>query len=92
MSLSTIVEGSVPLTGHARTRMQQRGIRPGALEALFDLGRSCHLHSKGRELMYFGKNARKGLSDERLSRIYAVLARDGTVITVGHRYRRVKGA
>ena len=72
--------------------MQQRGIRTDALEALLDHGRSCHLHSKGRELVYLGKKARKGLSDERLSRIYAVLGPDGKVITVGHRYRRVKGA
>ncbi|HEX6321172.1 MAG TPA: hypothetical protein VFZ84_20085 [Burkholderiales bacterium] len=38
-----------------------------------------HLHSEGRELVHFRK-------------IYAVLGPDGTVITVGHRYRRVKGA
>lgn len=92
MSLTTIFDGSVSLTDHAQARMQQRGIRPDALEALLDYGRSCHLHTKGRELLYLGKKARKGLSDERLSRIYAVLGRDGTVITVGHRYRRVKGA
>lgn len=92
MSLAISLDGSVSFTSHARARMQQRGIRPDALEALFDLGRSCHLHSKGRELVYFGKKARKGLSDERVSRIYAVLGPDGKVITVGHRYRRVKGA
>ena len=72
--------------------MQQRGIRPEALEALLDLGRVQPLRTQGREMVYFGKKARKGLSNERLSRIYAVLAADGTVITVGHRYRRVKGA
>jgi hypothetical protein len=67
--------------------MQQRGIRPDALEALFDLGRVCHLHSQGRELVYLGRKARKGFPN-----IYAVLGANGTVITVGHRYRRVKGA
>lgn len=81
-----------PLTSHARSRMQQRGIRSEALEALLDLGRVQPLRTQGREMVYFGKKARKGLSDERLARIYAVLAADGTVITVGHRYRRVKGA
>ena len=86
MSPRLSIEGRLPMTGHARTRMQQRGIRPNALEALFDLGRSCHLHSQGRELVYFGSKARKGLPN-----IYAVVA-DGKVITVGHRYRRVKGA
>lgn len=76
----------IPVTGHARTRMQQRGIRADALEALLDFGRSRHLHSEGRELVYFNKKARK-----RFPNIYAVVA-DGTVITVGHRYRRVKEA
>ena len=86
MSLRLSFEGRLPMTGHARTRMQQRGIRAGALEALFDRGRSRHLHSEGRELVYFGKKARQGFPN-----IYAVVA-DGTVITVGHRYRRVKEA
>ena len=72
--------------------MQQRGIRPEALEALLDLGRVQPLRTQGREMVYFGKKARKSLSNERLSRIYAVVAADGTVITVGHRFRRVKEA
>ena len=92
MSAPISFEGSFAMTGHARTRMQQRCISRGALEALLDFGRSTHLHTRGRELLYLGKKARKGLSDERLSRLYAVLGSDGTVITVGHRYRRVKGA
>ena len=87
MSLRTIVEGSFPLTGHARTRMQQRGIPADALVALLDHGRVCHLHSQGCELVYFGKKARK-----RFPNIYAVVGGNGTVITVGHRYRRVKEA
>ena len=48
MSPPTIFEGSFAMTGHARTRMQQRGIRRDALEALLDLGRSRHLHSAPR--------------------------------------------
>jgi hypothetical protein len=69
----------IPFTDHARARMQQRGIRFEALEELFERGRVCHLHSEGRELVHFRK-------------IYAVLGSDGTVITVGHRYRRVRAA
>jgi hypothetical protein len=34
---------------HARSRMQQRGIRPEALEALLDLGRVQPLRTQGRE-------------------------------------------
>jgi hypothetical protein len=81
--------------------MQQRGIRPDALEALLDCGSARYLHSKGRELMFFDKKARSRLAKEdaasarepdRLRRTYAIVGSDGIVITVGHRYRRVKEA
>lgn len=64
-------------------------------------GRVRHLHTQGRELVFFDKKARKRLTKDRpgaarearrLSHTYAVLGSDGTVITVGHRYRRVKEA
>jgi hypothetical protein len=89
------------LTAHARARMQQRGIRPDALAALLDFGSARHLHSKGRELVFFDRKARARLSKAnpaaareaaRLRRTYAILGSDGTVITVGHRYRRVTRA
>src|SRR5437773_9117830 len=50
------------LTHHARARMQQRGIRPEAVEALLDFGCARHLHSKGRELVFFDKKARARLA------------------------------
>lgn len=80
-----------PFTDHARARMQQRGIRPDAIEALLDYGCARHLHSDGRELLFFDKKARARLAKASLRRTYAILA-GGTVITVGHRYRRVKEA
>ena len=82
------------LTHHARARMQQRGIRAEAIEALLDFGCAHHLHSKGRELVFFDKKARARLAKAnpgaareagRLRRTYAILGSDGTVITVGHR-------
>ena len=85
-------------TDHARARMQQRGIRPAALEALLDFGSARHLHVKGREMVFFDKAARARLfrgnpaaarEAERLCRTYAMVGRDGAVVTVGHRYRRV---
>jgi hypothetical protein len=88
-------------TEHARARMQQRGIRPAAIEALVHYGCARPLHSKGRELVFFDKKARVRLEKDdpgaareagRLRRTYAVLGSDGTVITAGHRYRRVKRA
>lgn len=80
--------------------MQQRGIRARSLEALLDFGSARHLHSEGRELVFFDKKARSRLARagaaardaDRLRRAYAIVASDGTVITVGHRYRRVKEA
>jgi hypothetical protein len=86
------------LTPRARTRMQQRGIRPEALEALLDYGRVRHLHQGGREILFFDKKARARLARanpdaareaERLTRTYAIVGSNGVVITVGHRYRRV---
>src|SRR6266480_6245816 len=90
-----------PLTHHARARMQQRGIRPEAIAALLDFGSARHLHSKGRELVFFDKKARTRLAKAdpdvareagRLRRTYAIIGSDGIVITVGHRYRRVTRA
>jgi hypothetical protein len=84
-------------TEHARTRMQQRGIRADAIEALLDYGRASPA-GDGCELVFFDKAARARLfrdnpdavrEAERLCRTYAVLGRDGAVVTVGHRYRRV---
>ena len=86
------------LTRHATARMQQRGIRAQALEALLDFGRERHIHFRGREIVYFDKKARARLAKEnaiaareaeRFSRTYAILGADGTVITVGHRFRRI---
>ena len=48
-------------TDHACARMQQRGIRPEALEALLAFGCERHLHSKGRALVFFDKAARARL-------------------------------
>ena len=65
--------------------MQQRGIPPAAIEALLDYGRSAPARG-GCEILFFDKAARKG---GRFPRAYAVLGRDGAVITVGHRFRRL---
>jgi hypothetical protein len=88
----------IALSPHARARMQQRCISPAAIEVLLDFGRMRHVHSDGRELVYFDKKARAQLlkanpaaarAIDRLGRTYAVLADDGCVVTVGHRYRRI---
>jgi hypothetical protein len=85
------------ISTHARTRMQQRGIPERALDALLDFGKTAHVDG-GREIVYFDKAARRKLAKQnpaaareadRLQRTYAILSIDGTVITVGHRYRRI---
>jgi hypothetical protein len=85
------------LTEHAAARMQQRGIRAQALEALLDYGHVVHDHHGG-QILFFDKKARARLAKEnaaaareteRLSRTYAILGSDGAVITVGHRFRRI---
>lgn len=83
-------------SGHARSRMQQRAIRPDALECLLEYGREAFDH-RGHVVLYFDKAARRRLSRaapgrkdiERLARCYAVLSPGGEVVTVGHRYRRI---
>lgn len=86
------------LSTHARRRMQQRGITPDALDCLLEYGREAHDHC-GHVTLYFDKAARRRLERdfgaenpkrvEEVRRLYAVLARDGEVVTVGHRYRRI---
>ena len=85
------------LSRHARARMQQRGIRLDALEALLDFGRVAHAGG-GRDIIFFDKKARARLARadpwatseaDRVCRSYAIVESDGTVITVGHRYRRI---
>jgi hypothetical protein len=88
---------TAPLTAHARTRMQQRGIRSRALDVLLDFGRVAR-GPGGRDIVFFDKRARKRLArtaprlaaeGKRLVRTYAILGTDGLVVTVGHRYRRI---
>ena len=85
------------VTRHARARMQQRGIRFEALEALLEFGRIAPAGG-GRDIVFFDKQARARLARanalaaaeaERVCKSYAIVESDGTVITVGHRYRRI---
>lgn len=67
--------GSPILTEHARIRMQQHGIRAEALDELLEHGRVRRAPG-GADLVVLGRR-------------YAILGRDGVVITVGHRTRRL---
>ena len=87
------------LTQHARARMQQRGIDAAALDVLLDFGRIIPAGG-GCDIVYFDKRARARLARagavapakagaDRVCKSYAILASDGSVITVGHRTRRI---
>ena len=62
-------------TEHARTRMQQRGIPPAAVDLLINYGRFAPA-GRGCEIVFFKKT-------------YAILGADGAIVTVGHRTRRI---
>jgi hypothetical protein len=74
------------LTEHAVARMQQRGIPAAVVNDLLAYGRSEHDH-RGGTILYFDRKARTYA--KRSSSAYLVLGSDGTVVTVGHRYRRI---
>jgi hypothetical protein len=89
---------SMPLTDHARARLQQRGIPESVLESLLDFGREVHDHH-GSAIVYFDHRARglllRAFGRDTYKRLeshldaYAVVAGDGSVVTVGHRTRRI---
>ena len=88
----------IQLTGHARSRVQQRGIPEPVIEGLLACGKTVHDHH-GSEVLYFDHQARARLrrlwGSDTYKRLepkldaYAVLGADGTVITVGHRTKRI---
>jgi hypothetical protein len=85
------------LTDHARLRMQQRGVRREVVELLLQFGSRAY-DGHGAQIRYFDgracKRIRRAMGDEALRRYhdrldsYAVVANDGQIVTVGHRYRR----
>jgi hypothetical protein len=86
---------AICLTTHARARMQQRGICAEALADLLEFGTSIPARG-GAEIVFFAKGERQRLRRTRrlrgrdhLHQLYAVTDARGTVITVGHRYRRI---
>lgn len=86
------------LSNHAMQRMQQRAIHPLMLDLLYRYGREQH--QNGATTFYFDKRARecalRALEEvkqrfDKLSDAYLIEADDdGTVITVGHRFKRIR--
>ena len=87
------------LTQHAQQRMQQRGIPRQAIGYVLTYGRVSHDH-RGTRVMWLDKRCRARLGREEGREVvreldkhldaYVVTDMDGTVVTVGHRYRRVR--
>lgn len=92
-------ESSLSCTAHARARMKQRGIDDAAVGVLLDYGRVEH-QPGGSRIFYIDKQGRRELRDElgetaarRLGKrlgAFAVLTPEGAVLTVGHRFRRIR--
>jgi hypothetical protein len=86
------------LTQHAEVRMQQRGITPQTLQSLLQYGAAAHDHC-GAKILFFDKKAKSRLltrsgreayrAVEKQLDVYAVIANDGSVVTVGHREKRI---
>ena len=87
------------LTDHARQRMQQRGIPAQAVGYLLAYGRMSHDHHGGC-VVWLDKRSRARLCREEGRQVlrrmdkhlnaYAVTDTEGAVLTVGHRYRRIR--
>lgn len=86
------------VSSHAQTRMQQRGVTPGLLELLDAYGATRYDH-RGAAVRYFNKAARWKLrysegadvyrAVEAKLNVYAVVTRDGCLVTVGRRDHRI---
>ena len=87
------------LTKHAQTRMQQRGIPQDIIEQLLGYGRMTHDHHGG-QIVWFDRASRRrlqrefGMSSYRVTEkhldAYVVLDSEGRVLTVGHRFKRIR--
>ena len=87
------------LSHHAQQRMQQRGIPLKVVDYLLAYGRVSHDHHGGC-VIWLDKRSRSRIGAEegrkslrkldKYLNAYVVTDTDGTVVTVGHRYRRIK--
>lgn len=86
------------MTRHASTRSQQRGIPPMMIDLLIQFGKS-ESAGGGATKLFFDRHTRKQVAayagslasrlDDHLD-FYAVVGPDMQVITVGHRFERIK--
>jgi hypothetical protein len=87
------------VSNHAQARMQQRGVPPPLLLELLDAYGATQYDHHGAAVRYFDKAARRRLQQaegsevyravETKLNVYAVVARDGCLVTVGRRDHRI---
>ena len=87
------------LTTHAQQRMQQRGITRETVDYVLTYGRVSHDNHGGR-VVWLDKRSRlrmEQVEGRRLLRrldkslnAYVITDGEGRVVTVGHRYRRIR--
>ncbi len=88
---------AMALTTHAERRLQQRSIPPFLLELLLQFG--ARVQQNGSECISLDKASRRELKRfvgdriyrriEDLLDVYAIVSRDGFVITAGYRLERL---
>jgi hypothetical protein len=86
------------MTRHATARAQQRGLPPLIVDWLDTYGARAQ-GGGGAEILYFDKASRRNLEGDVGSQVvdllrslldaYVVMGHDGTVITLGWRFKRV---
>jgi hypothetical protein len=86
------------MTKHAEARRRQRAIPPILIDLLLQFG-ATEKSGSGTSKFFFDKKARRKLQtyagpiatllDEHLN-VYAVVSADDSIITVGHRYERIR--
>ena len=85
------------LTKHAAIRCQQRGIPPLIVDWLFEFGKD--VHKNGAEMIYFDKKSKKAVRKYAGRQVFRkldkymdsyLIAKDGRVLTVGHRTKAVR--
>ena len=89
----------IGITDHARLRIQQRGIQEDMLPLLLKYGQKTY-DNYGDQVYYLNKASRERLEREcgrevlRKIRdtldIYAVVGEGNGLVTVGHRFKRIK--
>ena len=88
---ASAISAAAYLSHHARKRMKQRAIPLKAVDALLSHGEATRCG--GADRIVFRRPTARGRDSlpseiERWRGIYAVIADDGHIITVGHRTRR----